>query len=182
MSVSAKPMSAPAGPSGSPPERAFEQQFPGGSASANAAVRAIVETYDAITRFANEAMRHHDLSPAARQALATIEGAGGALSQTEITARLLTKPPSITSLIDTLEGRGLVTRSRDPRDRRRQVVTITADGAAMVRAFEPEAIALQAAVMRDLGEADRRRLIKALEVIRATTAALDGEAVLATRL
>jgi hypothetical protein len=45
----------------------------------------------------------------------------------------------------------------------------------------PRAIALQTAVMRDLGEADRRRLIQALDVIRATAAALDGDAVLAAR-
>lgn len=177
--MSAKPLSAPAGPSGSPPERAFEQQFPGGSASANDAVRAIAETFDVITRFANEAMRQHGLSPAARQALATIEGAGGTLSQTEIATRLLTKPPSITSLIDTLERRGLVTRTRDSHDRRRQVVTITADGAAMVRVFEPEAVALQTAVMSGLDEADRQGLIRALEVIRATTATLDGDAIVA---
>ncbi len=152
----------------------FEQRFPGGSASANAAVRALVETYDVITRFANSAMDDYDLSPAARQALATIDGAGGSLAQTEIAERLLTTPPSISSLVDTLERRGLVERRRDPDDRRRQLVHLTREGTAIVRRFVPEAVALQTAVMADVSEGDRARLLRLLQTIRDTTAALDG--------
>lgn len=155
----------------------FEQRFPGGSASANATVRALVETYDVITRFANDAMDDYGLSPAARQALATLDGAGGVLAQTAIAERLLTTPPSISSLVDTLERRGLVERRRDPDDGRRQLVHLTREGAALVRRFVPEAVALQTAVMTDVSEADRTRLIRLLQTIRTTTAALDGDEV-----
>jgi DNA-binding MarR family transcriptional regulator len=152
----------------------FEERFPGASESANRAVRALVETHDVITRFANEAMERHGLSPASRQALATIDGAGGALTQSEIAERLLTTPPSISSLVDTLERRGLVVRRRDARDRRRQIVGITSEGSALVRTFVPEAVALQTAVMSGLGEQERARLIRTLARIRDTTATLDG--------
>lgn len=157
----------------------FEEQFPGGSASANAVVRALVETYDVITRFANDAMERHGLSPAARQALATIEGSGGALSQSEIAARLLTTPPSISSLVDTLERRGLVTRTRDESNRRRQIVSITAEGSELVRQFVPEAVALQTAILRDVDEKTRTALLATLATIRETTTTLDGDAIVA---
>lgn len=158
---------------------AFEQQFPGGSASANAAIRALVETYDVTMRVADEAMHRYGLSPSARQALATIDGAGGALTQSEMADRLLTTPPSVSSLVATLERRGLVVRERDAADGRRQIVRITRPGRELVHRFVPEAVALQTAVMRDVSEADRRRLIRILARIRETAATVDTDAVVA---
>lgn len=155
----------------------FEEQFPGGSASANAAIRALVEAYDASTRLANEAMRRHGLSPAARQALATLDGAGGSMAPTELAARLLTTPPSVTSLIDTLERRHLVERRRDTDDRRRQLVAITSAGSDLVRQFVPQAVALQTAVMASIPERDRATLIRTLHRITESARALDGDAV-----
>lgn len=157
----------------------FERRFPGASASANAAVRALVQAHDDTSRLADDALRHHGLSGAGRQALAAIDGAGGSLSQSEIAQRLLTTPPSITSLIDTLERRALVVRRRDPVDRRRQLVTITAAGSAAVRRFVPEAVSLQTAVMAGLSERQRTQLTRMLLTISRTAAGLDGAAIVA---
>lgn len=160
-------------------DAAFEREFPGGSRSANEAVRALVRTHDVILTFANEAMSRHRLSPTARQALGALDGHGAALSPGEVADRLLLTPASITSLLDTLERRGLVTRAPDPADRRRVLVEITAAGRALVDQFVPEAVALQTAVMSGLSEADRRHLVTLLETIRGTAATLDGDAIVA---
>ena len=160
---------------------AFEKRFPGASASANAAIRALVQAYEDTTRLANQALRRHGLSPTARQALAALDGAGGRLPQSAIAERLLTAPASITSLLDTLERRGLVVRERDPNDRRRQSVRITAAGTAAVRQFVPEAVAIQTAVLAEFTEAERRQLTETLLRISQVAAELDGDGILAAQ-
>jgi DNA-binding MarR family transcriptional regulator len=67
----------------------------------------------------------------------SILDADGPGSQQEL-ARLLGKAPAIVvAAIDDLEDRGLVTRSRDPADRRRSRVTLTNPGSkALARADE----------------------------------------------
>jgi DNA-binding MarR family transcriptional regulator len=170
--------SAPGSPS-SPVSQpsAFEREFPGGSESANASIVSLVRTYDVSIAMINRAMSRYGLSGAGRQALAVLEGAGRPLSPTEISERLLVTTASTTSLLDTLEGRGLVTRLPDPDDRRKQLVNLTDDGRALVDDFLPQVIALQTAALARLSAAERSRLLRSLAVIRETIADLDADAV-----
>jgi DNA-binding MarR family transcriptional regulator len=158
---------------------AFEQRFPGGSESANAAIRALVQAHEDTSRLANHALRHYGLSPSARQALAAIDGAGGTLPQSAIATQLLSAPASITSLLDTLERRGLVVRERDPEDRRKQSVRITEAGSAAVRQFVPEAVAIQTAILAGFTDAERGRLTRMLLRVSEAAAQLDGDEILA---
>ena len=157
----------------------FQREFPGGSESANASVIALVRTGDAIIATINKAMTGHGLSGAGRQALAVLEGAGGPLSPTVIAERLLVTTASTTSLLDTLERRGLVTRLPDPDDRRRQLVTLTDDGRRVVDEFLPQVVALQTAVMAGISETERTRLLRSLAAIREAITELDADAVVA---
>lgn len=84
---------------------------------------------------------------------------------------------SVTSLLDTLERRGLVERRADPGDRRRLLVSLTDDGSAVVDQFLPEVVALQTAVMAGLSEAQRRQLRSLLAKVRAGLARVDPEVV-----
>jgi DNA-binding MarR family transcriptional regulator len=117
------------------------------SASANECIVGIVRAGEAFVALANRALSGYQLSPAARQALAVLDGAGEPLSPTEIARRLIVTTASVTSLLDTLERRGLVERRPDPADRRRLLVAITPPAQAMVRQYVPEVVALQGAVM-----------------------------------
>ena len=65
-----------------------------------------------------------------------------------------------TSLLDTLERRGLVERRPDLADRRRLLVAITDEGRALVNQFLPEVVALQTAVMAQLSEPQRLELAR----------------------
>ena len=141
------------------------------SASANECIVGIVRAGEAFVALANRALSGYQLSPAARQALAVLDGAGEPLSPTEIARRPLVTTASVTSLLDTLERRGLVERRPDPADRRRLLVAITPPAQAMVRQYVPEVVALQDAVMSGIGEEDRQQLIAVLTRIREAIAA-----------
>lgn len=141
------------------------------SASANECIVGIVRAGEAFVALANRALSGYQLSPAARQALAVLDGAGEPLSPTEIARRLIVTTASVTSLLDTLERRGLVERRPDPADRRRLLVAITPPAQAMVRQYVPEVVALQGAVMSGIDEEDRQQLIAVLTRIREAIAA-----------
>jgi DNA-binding MarR family transcriptional regulator len=127
----------------------------------------------------SKAVRHHGLSAAGRQALAIIEGSDKPLSPTTIAERLLVTTASMTSLLDTLERRGLLTRLPDPDDRRRLLVSLTDQGRQIVDEFLPEVVTLQTAVMAGLGDAERARLLRSLAAIGDAIAAVDAGAVVA---
>jgi DNA-binding MarR family transcriptional regulator len=138
---------------------------------------AIVQVGERFLATVDTALRHHHLSRAGREALAVLEGAGQPLSPTTLAQRLIVTTASITSLLDTLERRGLVERQPDPADRRRLLVAITDDGLALVDEFLPEVVALQTAVMAQLSEPQRRQLVKLLANVRDGLDNLDVEAV-----
>ena len=149
------------------------QEFPGSSESANATVIALVRTADALLAASNALMASYGLSAAARQALAILEGAAGPLSPTEISQRMFTTTASTTSLLDTLEQGGYVTRSRHPDDRRKVLVTLTPLGRDLVDDYLPKLVALQTAALADVDESAREHLQAGLAQIQATIAALD---------
>ena len=92
-----------------------------------------------------------------------------------IADRLIITTASMTSLLDTLQRRGLVQRTPDAKDRRRVVVTITAEGSRVIRRLLPEMLALQDEVAAGLSPADRAELVRLLSILRAGIATA-GEA------
>jgi DNA-binding MarR family transcriptional regulator len=139
----------------------------------------LAQVGEAFFAMANKALRHHGLSAAGREALAIIEGAGEPISPTTIAERLIVTTATVTSLLDTLERRGLVVRQPNPHDRRKLLVALTDEARETVDRFLPEIVALQTAVMAGLSEAERRQLLRSLATIRAGLAAVDADAVVA---
>jgi MarR family transcriptional regulator, 2-MHQ and catechol-resistance regulon repressor len=136
---------------------------------------ATVRAGEAFLALAGRRLRAHGLSAGGREVLAVLDGEGGSLSPTVIADRLIVTTASMTSLLDTLERRGLVQRTPDVKDRRRVVVTITAEGSRLIRRLIPEILALQDAVAADLSPADREELVRLLSILSAGIAAA-GEA------
>jgi DNA-binding MarR family transcriptional regulator len=126
---------------------------------------ATVRTGEAFLALADRRLRAYRLSPGARQVLAVLDGEGGSLSPTVIAERLIITTASMTSLVDTLERRGLVQRAPDVTDRRRVLVTITADGTRIIRRLVPEMVALQEEVAGALSPADRAELVRLLRMV-----------------
>jgi DNA-binding MarR family transcriptional regulator len=140
----------------------------------------LVRTAELFLAAFDKALRHHRLSRAGREALAILEGAGQPLSPTVIAERLIVTTASVTSVLDTLERRGLVERRPHPSDRRRVLVAITDDGIALVNLFLPEMIAAQTAMFAGLSEAQRTQLIELLARATAGLADVDIREVLRT--
>jgi DNA-binding MarR family transcriptional regulator len=134
-------------------------------------VAAAVRTGEAFLALADRRLRTHGLSAGARQVLAVLDGDGGSLSPTTIADRLIITTASITSLLDTLQRRGLVQRTPDDTDRRRVVVTITDEGRAVIRRLLPEMLALQDEVAAALSPGDRAELVRLLSALCAGIAA-----------
>src|SRR3954454_23784083 len=82
----------------------------------------------------HEAMRRlraahtaHNLKPRQFQILGLLHDHGG-LAQRELMAEMDVDPSILVTLLNPLEADGLVTRERDPADRRRHLVTLTTAG------------------------------------------------------
>lgn len=169
-------------PSRRRPTTDFEREFPDGSESANACAMALIHTGETFLARIDEALRHHRLSRAGREALAVLDGAGQPLAPTTIAERLIVTTASVTSLLDTLERRGLVERRPDPTDRRKLLIVITQDGKAIVDQFLPEVVALQTAALAALTEDQRRQLVELLTTLGANLTTLDVDEVIRTAL
>ncbi|HEY3846661.1 MAG TPA: MarR family transcriptional regulator [Acetobacteraceae bacterium] len=61
----------------------------------------------------------------------------GPLTQRELGRKVLTSAGNMTDVVDKLEGRGLVCRTRSPRDRRIVSVTLSPAGRALIEALFP---------------------------------------------
>lgn len=70
--------------------------------------------------------------------------------------------PSLTRIAATLRGKGLVTQTRDDKDRRRQFIEITAKGQRIIDERSPEAAQIVAGFKATLGEADYETLLDLL--------------------
>jgi DNA-binding MarR family transcriptional regulator len=141
----------------------FEQEFPGASRSAS---ECAVNLTRAATLVLAELQRRRrpytDLSPAAFQILAIIEGEGAPLPPSVIAERMLMTSGTMTSLLDTLTRRGLVRRASHPDDRRMLLVDITGAGRKVVDVVLPVTHRITQEMFANLSETDRERLIRLL--------------------
>ncbi|HEX3987129.1 MAG TPA: MarR family transcriptional regulator [Acidobacteriaceae bacterium] len=124
----------------------------------------LVRTADRLSRGSAQLLREHDLSPAPYNVLRILRGAPDGLLCGEIAARMITREPDITRLLDRLEKRALIGRCREDQDRRRILVRITPAGLALLsRLDEP----IQEVHRRQLGHLSRKQLREFLDLLAA---------------
>jgi MarR family transcriptional regulator, lower aerobic nicotinate degradation pathway regulator len=99
----------------------------------------------------------------------------GARSQQQLADSLDFDKSDLVGRIDRLEQRGLVTRSQDPADRRRNLVKLTRRGRALVRRLQPVALRSQEGFLDSLTPEEQQTLISLLRrVLVANDAARAG--------
>jgi DNA-binding MarR family transcriptional regulator len=141
----------------------FRREFPHANASSAELGANLVRASNAFLRELNRRRRPiADLSASGFEALAIIDGAGEALPGHVIAERLLVTTASMTSLVDTLERKGFVTRQPHPEDRRKILVELTATGAEIVDRMLPVVYAAATDVFGFLTEDAREDLIHAM--------------------
>jgi DNA-binding MarR family transcriptional regulator len=133
----------------------------------HAAYLNLVRTATALMRREAELLKAHDLTPAQFNVLRILRGAGGdGLIGREIGERLITWDPDVTKLLDRLEARGLVTRERQPRDRRAIVARVTTKGLSMLQQVDKPMLDMVVGLLGHLGEKKLKQLSALLEAAR----------------
>jgi DNA-binding MarR family transcriptional regulator len=88
-----------------------------------------------------------------------------ALSQIELSERLAVDRTTIVAMLDALEARDWIERRRDARDRRRNVLVLTADGAARVADAEKARAAAESGYLSALRPSDADAFLASLRTV-----------------
>ena len=131
------------------------------------ALVALQRTADRLHWRLSEMLKAHGLSPTQYNALRILRGAkdeGRACS--EIAERMIKRDPDITRLVDRLERRGLVARSREDRDRRVITTRITPAGLELLESLDRPIADFNRKMLGPLGEQRLQTLIQLLEAAR----------------
>jgi DNA-binding MarR family transcriptional regulator len=80
------------------------------------------------------------------------------LSQQDVARRLGIDPTLVVGVVDDLEGRSLLRRDKDPNDRRRYVLTVTAKGNTLLGKARRTAERAEAAFLQPLSATQREQL------------------------
>ncbi|MGA8231065.1 MAG: MarR family transcriptional regulator, partial [Candidatus Acidiferrales bacterium] len=96
----------------------------------------ILGTADMLTRGAEWVLKNEDLSLTQYNVLRILRGAAQALPCGEIASRMITRDPDVTRLLDRMEKRGLISRSRERRDRRVVLARLTPEGLKLVNRLD----------------------------------------------
>jgi DNA-binding MarR family transcriptional regulator len=127
----------------------------------------LMRTADALSRGIEEILKLAGLSHTQYNVLRILRGAGEqGLCCREVAERMITRDPDITRLLDRLERRGLLTRSRDSRDRRVITVRITAAGMKVLKNLEGPLTEYNRELLSHMDKPDLRKLLELLEVAR----------------
>ncbi len=149
----------------------FQEEFPGANPAAAEVAANLVRTADAFLAEVDRRRRRiANLSAGAFQALAILEGADEPLGPQDISERLLISSASMTSLLDTLERRALVTRRPHPSDRRKVLIAITPKARRLVDRMLPIVHATSTEAFGAISATDSDRLIAALTSARSALA------------
>ena len=112
----------------------------------------------------------HSLKPRQFHILGLLHDHGG-LAQGELVREMGVAPSILVTLLNPLEAAGLVVRDRDPADRRRHVVTLTAAGKRHVGSASRAQKETEESLFASLDEDQREQLRALLLVMRDALAA-----------
>jgi len=131
------------------------------------AVVSLHRTADVINGRFSDMLKPYGLSPTQFNALRILRGAGeGGRTCSEIAQRMINRDPDITRLLDRLERRGLVARSREGRDRRVIITRINQAGLDLLQGLDRPIEEFNRKQLGHLSEQQVRTLVKLLEAVR----------------
>jgi DNA-binding MarR family transcriptional regulator len=128
----------------------------------------LLRTADVLSRGEAVVLKAANLSSNQYNALRILRGAGEeGVTCSELGGRLIERDPDVTRLIDKLEDRGLMQRTRDARDRRVYRNVITSSGLALLASLDEPLVAVHKKQMGHLGQEKLATLIHLLEDARS---------------
>lgn len=126
----------------------------------------VVRTADLLTRGAIGVLKAEDLSPAQYNVLRILNGSPEGLGCGEIACKMITRDPDMTRLLDRMEKRGLISRTRDNKDRRMVVTRITREGRELVERLDEPVRSVHSKQLGHLGKERLRVLGELLAAAR----------------
>jgi DNA-binding MarR family transcriptional regulator len=130
----------------------------------------LARTADLLSRGLIQILKVEDLSPTQYNVLRILRGTPEGLPCGEVAARMITRDPDITRLLDRLEKRELISRCRETKDRRMVMARITPDGLKVLARLDMPVEEAHRRQLGHLGEDRLRRLSELLGAARAKVA------------
>lgn len=127
---------------------------------------ALARTTDQLARRLEPVLKAAEISPTQYNVLRILRGAPEGLTCTEVGARMISRDPDITRLMDRLEKRGLVSRCRDSKDRRMVLTRITQAGLSLLAQLDGPVMETNHLLLGHLGPEKLRKLKSLLEEAR----------------
>jgi MarR family transcriptional regulator, 2-MHQ and catechol-resistance regulon repressor len=144
----------------------FEKRYPDSSAKATECAMNLVLTADLLEKRIASLLLPFDLSPATGLVLSILADSEEPVSPNNIADRLIISRASVTSLLDSLEKRGYVTRQPHPTDRRMILVELTETGRQVADRFRPVVHHNQNLWLNVLNEEEQEQLVGMLQRIQ----------------
>src|SRR2546423_12352240 len=131
----------------------------------------LLRTTDDLQSKVEAKLKEFGLTGTQYNALRILRGAGAdGIPCSEIGERMITRDPDVTRLLDRLQKRGLVERSRGKQDRRVIYGKITAAGLKLLREMDAPVDKHGREMLRHVGQEKLQRLIDLLELVRTEKA------------
>jgi DNA-binding MarR family transcriptional regulator len=128
---------------------------------------ALLRTADQLLGRAAGMFKQYGLSPTQYNALRILRGAGPeGLACREVGERMINRDPDITRLLDRLERRGLIQRSREQKDRRVIKTRITLAGLDLLKSLNRKVAEFHRQLLGHLGRERLESLVRLLEAAR----------------
>ena len=146
-------------------KREFAQTLPGVDVGAATITGRIRRTNFHLNRNAEEVFNSFNTTGASFDVLAALYAAGPPyqMTPTEFYRGHMMSSAGVTARLDVVERAGLAARSRDPRDRRGVIVTLTKTGQKLVRDVAQALYRRQAFVQKVYTERERRQVLNLLK-------------------
>ena len=127
-------------------------------------------TADALMRVMAGLLKESGISPTQYNVLRILRGAGETgLSCHEIGSRMITRDPDVTRLLDRLEKREFLSRSREEKDRRVITVRITNSGLELLAVLDKPVQDLHSGLLGHVKKKKLESLTDLLDVARGKT-------------
>jgi DNA-binding MarR family transcriptional regulator len=127
-------------------------------------IRSLRRIIRAVGLYSRELLRRRKLTTSQLATLRQL-GRAGALSAGELAREIAVSQATITGIVDRLEVRGLVTRTRSAEDRRKVVIELTAAGREVVASSPPPLHERFMVRLAELPEDERREIDRMLRRI-----------------
>jgi DNA-binding MarR family transcriptional regulator len=156
----------------------FEDEYPDADASCTEAFATLLVAGKVLAAEHDRRIEHTlGVSQSVAQALAVVDGAGRALTPTEISERTLVASATMTAVLDTLERQGWIRRTPNPDDRRSILIEITSEGRELADRFIPGLHTVERRVLSALTPRERQQLLTLLGKVIASANELADEPV-----